>query len=103
MYDTKGLELSETVQEEIKKEILDEIDECNDLCIKNDNKSELIHACWYCIDGSVKRCEETDIEWINDIAEKVDQKQIEPEKVLQTVEVKVDKKPPKEKKFRRRL
>ena len=71
LYDTKGLELSETVQEEIKKEILDEIDKCNDLCIKNDNKSELIHACWYCIDGSVKRCEETDIEWINDIAEKV--------------------------------
>lgn len=71
LYDTKGLELSETVQEEIKKEILDEIDKCNDLCIKNDNKSELIHACWYCIDGSVRRCEETDIEWINDIAEKV--------------------------------
>lgn len=71
LYDTKGLELSETVQAEIKKEILDEIDRCNDLCIKNDSKAELIHACWYCVDGSVKRCEETDIEWINDIAEKV--------------------------------
>lgn len=71
LYDTKGLELSETVQTEIKKEILDEIDRCNDLCIKNDSESELIHACWYCIDGSVKRCEETDIEWINDIAAKV--------------------------------
>ena len=71
LYDTKGLELSETVQAEIKKEILDEIEKCNDLCIKNDSKSELIHACWYCIDGSVRRYEETDIEWINDIAEKV--------------------------------
>lgn len=71
LYDTKGLELSETVQAEIKKEILDEIERCNDLCIKNDSKSELIHACWYCIDGSVRICEETDIEWINDIAEKV--------------------------------
>ena len=71
LYDTKGLELSETVQAQIKKEILDEIDRCNDLCIKNDNKSELIHVCWYCIDGSVRRCEETDIEWINDIAVKV--------------------------------
>ena len=71
LYDTKGLELSETVQAETKKEILDEIERCNDLCIKNDSKSELIHACWYCIDGSVRRCEETDIEWINDIAEKV--------------------------------
>lgn len=71
LYDTKGLELSETVQDEIKKEILDEIERCNDLCIKNDSKEELIHACWYCIDGSVRRCEETDIEWINDIAEKV--------------------------------
>ncbi|VYU58832.1 DUF697 domain-containing protein [Clostridium tertium] len=71
LYDTKGLELSETVQAEIKKEILDEIDKCNNLCMKNDSKSELIHACWYCIDGSVRRCEETDIEWINDIALKV--------------------------------
>lgn len=71
LYDTKGLELSEIVQTEIKKEILDEIDRCNDLCIKNDSKSELIHACWYCIEGSVRRCEETDINWINDIAVKV--------------------------------
>lgn len=71
LYDTKGLELSETVQAEIKKEILDEIKRCNDLCIKSDSKDELIHTCWYCIDGSVRRCEETDIEWINDIALKV--------------------------------
>ncbi|MBI5984484.1 50S ribosome-binding GTPase [Clostridium perfringens] len=71
LYDTKGLELNETVQAEIKKEILDEIEKCNDLCIRNDSKAELIHACWYCIDGSVRRCEETDIDWINDIAEKV--------------------------------
>lgn len=71
LYDTKGLELSETVQEEIKKEILDEIDKCNNLFIKNDSKEELIHACWYCIDGSVRRCEETDINWINDIATKI--------------------------------
>ena len=71
LYDTKGLELSETVQAEIKKEILDEIDRCNELCIKNGNKEELIHVCWYCIDGSVKRCEDTDIQWINDLAKKV--------------------------------
>lgn len=71
LYDTKGLELNETVQAEIKKEILDEIENCNDLCIRNYSKAELIHACWYCIDGSVRRCEETDIDWINDIAEKV--------------------------------
>lgn len=44
----------------------------------------------------------TFLKTFNDIAEKVDQKQIEPEKVLQTVEVKVVGKP-KEKKFRRRL
>lgn len=71
LYDTKGLELSGVVQEEIKKEILDEIDRCNNLCIENDSKSELIHICWYCIDGSVRRCEETDINWINEIASKI--------------------------------
>lgn len=71
LYDTKGLELNEEVQAEIKSEIIKEIERCNELCIKNDDKSELIHACWYCIDGSVRRCEDTDIEWINDIAQKV--------------------------------
>lgn len=71
LYDTKGLELSESVQAEIKKEILDEIDRCNEMCIKNNDKEALIHACWYCLDGAVRRCEKTDIEWINEIAEKI--------------------------------
>lgn len=71
LYDTKGLELDQKVQEEIKKEILDKISECNDLCIKNDDKSQLIHACWYCIDAGGLRCEKTDIEWISEIAQKI--------------------------------
>lgn len=71
LYDTKGLELDPKVQEEIKKEILDEIDKCYALCMKNDDKSELIHACWYCLDGATARYEKTDIEWITEISEKV--------------------------------
>jgi uncharacterized protein (DUF697 family)/GTPase SAR1 family protein len=71
LYDTKGLELNESIQAEIKNEILDEIDKCNYLCIKNDDKAELIHSCWYCLDGSVRRCEETDIEWISEISNKI--------------------------------
>ena len=71
LYDTKGLELDQTVQDQIKKEISDEIDKCNDLCLKKDDKSQLIHTCWYCIDGSGARCEEMDIEWINEISQKI--------------------------------
>ena len=71
LYDTKGLELNSKVQDEIKKEILNEIEKCNQLCIDNDDKNELIHVCWYCLDSSSGRCEDTDIEWISDISKKI--------------------------------
>ena len=71
LYDTKGLELEEQVQEEIKKEILDEIERCNRYSLEKNDKSELMHVCWYCINTSVARCEETDIKWINELSEKV--------------------------------
>lgn len=71
LYDTKGLELNKNIQEEIKEEILDEIDRCNNLCIQKDDQSELIHVCWYCMDSPTSRCEDTDIEWIKDIAKKI--------------------------------
>lgn len=67
LYDTKGLELNEEVQHEIKKEILDEIDKCKKSCVDNNDHNDLMHVCWYCLDGSTPRCEDTDIEWINDI------------------------------------
>ncbi|MDN9927268.1 50S ribosome-binding GTPase, partial [Clostridioides difficile] len=70
LYDTKGLELEEDVQETIKKEILDEIENCNRNSLERNDKSELMHVCWYCINTSVARCEETDIKWINELSEK---------------------------------
>ncbi|ENY8893236.1 YcjF family protein [Clostridioides difficile] len=71
LYDTKGLELEEDVQETIKKEILDEIENCNRNSLERNDKSELMHVCWYCINTSVARCEETDIKWINELSEKI--------------------------------
>lgn len=71
LYDTKGLELEENVQEEIKKEILNEIDKCNAACIEKNDKSELMHVCWYCLDTPTSRCEKTDIDWINEIGTKI--------------------------------
>ena len=71
LYDTKGLELNSEVQAEIKKEILDEIDNCNKVCIDHNDKNELIHVCWYCLDSSSSRCEDTDREWISDISKKI--------------------------------
>lgn len=71
LYDTKGLELKEEVQNQIKEEIIQEIEKCQKLCFEKDDKSQLIHICWYCIDAGNGRCEQTDIEWISDIAKKI--------------------------------
>ena len=49
IYDTKGLELKEEVQEEILNEINGKI---NELYLKGDEK-DYIHAIWYCINSSL--------------------------------------------------
>jgi small GTP-binding protein len=67
IYDTKGLELKEETQEEIKKEISDTIEE---LYLKGDEK-EYIHTVWYCINATSNRIEDSEIELINAFSEKV--------------------------------
>ena len=67
IYDTKGLELKEEIQEEIINEINGKIDK---LYLNQDEK-EYIHAIWYCINANSNRIEESEIELINSFAAKV--------------------------------
>ncbi|MDP4088613.1 MAG: GTPase [Bacillota bacterium] len=71
LYDTKGLELDSGIQEEIKKEILSEIDRTNSEFGRNSRADNLIHVCWYCINSNSRRIEDFEIQWINEIAGRI--------------------------------
>lgn len=60
IYDTKGLELGEQVQKEVKDEIFDTIRKQNDL----NDISESIHCIWYCINATSDRIEDVELEWL---------------------------------------
>jgi uncharacterized protein (DUF697 family)/GTPase SAR1 family protein len=65
IYDTKGLELKEEIQNQVKEEIEEEI---NGRAISGD-ESEYIHVMWYCINSSSNRIEDFEIEWITELSE----------------------------------
>lgn len=64
LYDTKGLELSSDVQKEITNEIFEYIDTQN-------GTDEEIHLIYYAIHAQSNRIEETEIELIKQLSEKV--------------------------------
>lgn len=61
LYDTRGLELDSKAQSKIKKEIFSEIKKGR--LLKGEEKK--IDVCWYCLDSTIGRIEDTDIEWID--------------------------------------
>jgi len=67
IYDTKGLELDATVQEDIKKEIIDQIDSA----LLRKNSKDYIHVAWYCINSNSNRIEDFEIEWIQEFSNKL--------------------------------
>lgn len=67
IYDTKGIELDQKIQTEIKKEILGEIDRL----IKLNEKDNLIHMIWFCINSLSRRIEDFEVEWIRSFSEKI--------------------------------
>lgn len=67
LYDTKGLELNAEVQEEIKKEIVGQIDQL----LLNQNVKEYIHVAWYCINSNSNRIEDFEIDWIKEFSKKL--------------------------------
>lgn len=60
IYDTKGLELGEVAQREVKAEIFDKINELN----RKKDIGEAIHCIWYCINATSDRIEEEELEWL---------------------------------------
>lgn len=66
LYDTRGLELSKDVQAEVRKEIFLTIDGKQDK-----GPTESIHVIYYCINANSSRIEEAEIDFINELAEKV--------------------------------
>ncbi len=67
IYDTKGLELNSNVQENIRKEINDEIQKS----LLSTNNDEFVHVCWFCINDNASRIENYEIDWINELSEKI--------------------------------
>ncbi|WP_407371433.1 GTPase [Carnobacterium sp.] len=66
LYDTRGLELSLEVQNDIKNEIFETINENKKLGIK-----EEIHLAYYCINANSSRIEPTELELISELSEKI--------------------------------
>ena len=62
IFDTRGFELKEEIQTQIKEEILDTINK--GLAAQDINKA--IHCIWYCINTASNRVEPEEIEWIKD-------------------------------------
>lgn len=67
IYDTKGLELSNNTQHEIKKEINQTISNC----LQTKDEDQYIHAIWYCINTSSSRIEDEEIDWIRDLTNNI--------------------------------
>ena len=64
LYDTRGLELDNKAQSKVRKEIFSEIKNNTPLKrLKGEDKK--IDVCWYCLDSTLGRIEDTDIEWID--------------------------------------
>lgn len=67
LYDTKGLELNDQVQREIKEEILGEIKSM----ASSGNPKDYVHVIWYCINANSNRLEDFEIEWINEFSKQI--------------------------------
>ena len=63
MYDTKGFELNEDVQRQVKGEVMETIRSgfsTNDI-------SKAIHCIWYCVNATSNRIEPEEIEWLREL------------------------------------
>lgn len=69
LYDSRGLELSEEIQNKVKEDINSEIDRMFNN--KNIDANNLIHIVWYCINSCSGRIEEFEIEWIKELSSKL--------------------------------
>ena len=64
IYDTRGFELGREVQSEVKKEIVDTINNC----LMTQDINSAIHCIWYCINTASNRIEPEEIEWLRELS-----------------------------------
>jgi len=64
LYDTRGLELEPSVQATVKNEMFNLVEE-------NKNSEEEIHVAYYCINANSNRIEQSEIDLINELSEKL--------------------------------
>ena len=63
VYDTRGFELGKEVQSEVKKEIINTINEG----IRTKDINNMIHCMWYCINTASNRVEPEELEWLKEL------------------------------------
>ena len=63
VYDTKGFELSEKVQQEVKDEVMKTIRDS--LACKDINTA--IHCIWYCVNAASNRIEDEEVAWLREL------------------------------------
>lgn len=66
IYDTKGFELGNEAQQEVKEELLKTIKEGH----KTEDIAKMIHCIWYCVSVTSSRFEPEEIQWIKDFTTK---------------------------------
>ncbi len=64
IYDSRGLELSPEVQEQVRDEVFSLVDE-------NQDTADEIHLAYYCIQATSSRIEDAEIQLIEDISKKI--------------------------------
>ncbi|WP_277630676.1 YcjF family protein [Atopococcus tabaci] len=64
LYDTRGLELEQSVQKQVKKEI-------SDLFNKTKGTKEELHAVYYCINGNSSRIESLELDLITELSKQL--------------------------------
>lgn len=64
IYDTRGFELGKEVQTEVKKEVVNTINQG----LAKQDINEAIHCIWYCINTATNRIEPEEIEWLKELA-----------------------------------
>jgi uncharacterized protein (DUF697 family)/GTP-binding protein EngB required for normal cell division len=67
LFDTKGFELNEQVQKEVRKEVLDELQKR----ISSGDSAKEIHAVWYCISSGSHRLESFEEGFLRELSEKL--------------------------------
>ena len=66
LYDTKGLELNQSVQTQVRKEVNEEIRRLNEF-----GERDKIHVVWYCINAGSSRLESFEEGFIRELSEKL--------------------------------